>query len=100
MKNVDLTKFLIEALEYFKYQIKSGKCTMDEIESIASFISKELDARGTIKDFAEFYGQSESNVRNVISRRPIPSCQKPRRQVTYGLGWFSSQVPNSWRHNR
>lgn len=41
-------------------------------------------------------GQSESNVSNVISRRPIPKSQKPKRRVYYNLAFFSKLIPKSW----
>lgn len=99
MKNVDSVKMLVELLDYMKFQLLSGACTKEEIDSMARTLSRELNVRGSIRDFAEFYGQSESNVRNVISRRPVPESQKPKRQVTYRLGWFSTLIPNSWKHN-
>lgn len=57
---------------------------------------KNVDIGPVIKDMAEFYGQSESNVSNVISRRPIPKSQKPKRRVYYNLAFFSKLIPKSW----
>lgn len=90
-------KLLINVCDYLKSQLEDeSECSMEEIESIAKIASRELDARGTISDFAKFYGQSESNVKNVIGRRFIPKDERPKRQVTYRLGWFDRMKPKSW----
>ena len=70
---------------------------MKRIHDIAS---KELHVQATVDDIAEFYGQSRSNVSNVLSRRPIPKSKRPQRRVMYDLGWFATLVPESWRRKR
>lgn len=91
-----IKKVLLDILDYLRYQVEEDKCTVGEMKSICHLVMRELDARGTAKDFADFFGQSEGNVKNVISRRNIPSDKKPKRRVMYHFGWFAEQVPNSW----
>lgn len=95
MDKSKVKRYLKDVLSFMEYKIDHDECSLDEMVSIAEAISKSLDVRGTIKDMSEFYGQSESNVRNVLNRRPMP--EKPVRQVTYRFGWFASMVPSSWR---
>lgn len=90
-------KILLTILDFLRYQVDNDKCTSEEMKSILDTVSESMIVSATIKDIAEFYGQSESNVSNVISRRPIPKTQKPKRRVYYNLAFFSRIVPNSWR---
>lgn len=78
-------------------QVEDDECTPDEMDSIMRFVVENLQTRGTVKEFAEFYGKEESAVRNVLSRNYIPKKDKPTRRVTYRLGFLMSIMPNSWR---
>lgn len=91
-------RIIEDGLEFYLFKLRRDECSVEEIKAVADIIARDLDARGTIKEFADFYGQSESNVRNVINRRYIPEEEKPERNtVTYRFGWFASMVPSSWR---
>lgn len=95
MKNV-----IIDILDYLKYQVKNDKCTTQQMQRIADLAKEELHMQGTLEEIAEFYGQSRSNVSNLISRRPMPKSKRPQRRVLYDIGWISSLVPESWRRKR
>lgn len=95
-----MKKAILEILDFCRYKVVNDKCTPEELKSFYDIATKELDIRGSVSDLAEFYGQSRSNVSNVISRRYIPGKEKPKRQVTYRFGWFASIMPESWKRNR
>ena len=92
---MNIKRVILNILDYLRYQVENDKCTSDELKSILEMVSESMEISATIKDMAEFYGQSESNVSNVISRRPIPKSQKPKRRVYYNLAFFSKIVPKS-----
>ena len=90
---MNIKKVILNILDYLRYQVENDKCTSEELKSILEMVSESMEVSATIKDMAEFYGQSESN---VISRRPIPKSQKPKRRVYYNLAFFSKLIPKSW----
>ena len=92
---MNIKKVILNILDYLRYQVENDKCTSEELKSILEMVSESMEISATIKDMAEFYGQSESNVSNVISRRPIPKSQKPKRRVYYNLAFFSKLIPKS-----
>ena len=93
---MNIKRVILNILDYLRYQVENDKCTSDELKSILEIVSESMEISATIKDMADFYGQSESNVSNVISRRPIPKSQKPKRRVYYNLAFFSKIIPKSW----
>ena len=92
---MNIKRIILNILDYLRYQVENDKCTSEELKSILEMVSESMEISATIKDMAEFYGQSESNVSNVISRRPIPKSQKPKRRVYYNLAFFSKIIPKS-----
>lgn len=92
-----MKRSIIGILDYLRYQVENDKCTEEQMKKIHHFASKELHTQATLDEMAEFYGQSRSNVSNVLSRRPIPRDKKPQRRVFYDLGWFSTIIPDSWK---
>lgn len=97
---IDVKKRLIDLLEFFAKQVEEDECTIDEMESAFKVLTREINARATVKELSDFYGQPEANVRNVLSRNYVPGKDKPVRRVTYHLGRFISAVPKSWKHLR
>lgn len=85
---------VIRILQFLQWQIKEGKCTDEELESIHKVLAKELKIDATIEDLAEHYGQSQSNVRNVIHRR---MTEKPKRKVLFNFLKFSQIIPEKWK---
>ena len=64
---MNIKRVILNILDYLRYQVENDKCTSDELKSILEMVSESMEISATIKDMAEFYGQSESNVSNVIS---------------------------------
>lgn len=91
---IDSADYLIEILEYYIYKLKGGKCSKEEIDSTTRLIQGNMKSYGTISDFAEFYGKSESNIRAEISRKLIA---KPKRVLLYPFHAFQKVVPEKWR---
>lgn len=94
MKNQFLKNMLIETLDYYRYKVINDECTADDMKSIFKAISNGVICDTTIKDLAEFYGQSESNIRNVLSRNIV---KKPKREVLYNFFDVSKIIPKRWR---
>ena len=94
-----MKKVILEILDYLRYQVDNDKCTAEELRSIYESTSESLKVSATIEDLAEFYGQSKNNVSNVLSRRPIPRHEKPKRKVYYNFAFFRTLVPKSWRRS-
>lgn len=92
-----MKKAILEILDYLRYQVDNDKCTAEELRSIYDMTSETLKVSATIDDLAEFYGQFKNNVSNIISRRPIPQSEKPKRRVYYNFSFFRTLIPKSWR---
>lgn len=95
-----MKKYILDIIDYIRGEVENDRCTAEQMQKIADFGKEELHAHATLDDIAEFYGQSRSNVSNIISRRPIPKERKPQRRILYDFGWFASIVPESWRIKR
>ena len=87
-------KLVLEFLDFLKYKVENDLLSMDDIDSIARAIKQDLKIVATCDDLAAFYGQSNGNVRSLISRRMI---QKPQRRVYYSFNAFSKIVPEKWK---
>lgn len=94
---MDAKKFILNTLDYLKYQVENNLCTMEEIESVLDMLYKTLNVVGTVEDFAKYYGQKEANVRNVLSRKVLA---KPKRRVFYKFLPFLKNVPDKWLKNK
>lgn len=90
----DASEYLIEILEFYIYKLKGGKCTTEEINSATKVLQENMEIHGTISDFANFYGVSESNVRANIARKLFA---KPKRVLLYPFHKFMKIIPDSWR---
>lgn len=86
-------RLLLELLDFLRYKVDNDLMTMEDIESLARVIEEHLPLLGTADDFARFYGQSEQNVRTLISRRYIG---KPKRRVYFSFNQFRGLIPKSW----
>ncbi len=90
----DASKYLIEIFEFYIYKLKTGGCTMDEVNSATEAIENNMKITGAIKDFAKFYGKPESQIRATIARKLLA---KPKRVLLYQFHEFMKIVPDSWR---
>jgi hypothetical protein len=92
-----MKELLLNLLHYWEYQLTNDKCTVEEIQSVANLALNNLDVDATAKDMADYFGQSESNVRNVVTRNFCGNKNKPKRKVYYNFAWVLKVMPKSWR---
>lgn len=90
---MNVNKFLIETLDYYKQRIENDSCTMEELNSIFNTLMENMEIHGSISDFAKFYGVPENQVRATISRKLIA---KPKRKLLYPFQKFLKIIPESW----
>lgn len=90
---------VLNILDFLRNKVDNDECTAEELRKFSDIATKELNTNATIDELSEFYGQSRSNVSNVISRRLIPKDKKPKRRVYYNFAWFNSIIPESWKRN-
>ena len=90
---MDAREELIEILDFYKYKLKHGGCTMAEIDSATRALKENMEIDGTISDFAKFYGVPENQIRATISRKLLA---KPQRKVLYPFHKFAKVVPERW----
>ena len=55
---MNIKRVILNILDYLRYQVENDKCTADELKSILEMVSESMEISATIKDMAEFYGQS------------------------------------------
>ena len=91
---------LLNILDFLRYKVDNDQCTAEELRKFSDIATKELNTSATIDELSDFYGQSRSNVSNVISRRPIPKDKKPKRRIYYNFAWFNSIIPDSWKREK
>lgn len=90
-----MKKYLIEILDFFKYKLENDKCTDEDMREAFKLLQAGVVCGATIKDIADYYGQSESNVRNVIARK---STSKSKRVVLYDFMHISKIIPKGWKY--
>lgn len=88
---------LLDILDFLRYKVETDQCTAEEIRKFSDIATEQLDTLATTKEIADFYGESESNVRNVLARRYIAKEQKPKRKVYFSFNLFSKIKPQSWK---
>lgn len=87
---------LLEIIDFYRYKIDNDKCTSEDMMAAFNLLHDNAVSEATIKEIADFYGQSESNVRNVVSRK---SVSKPKRAVLYNFIDVTKIIPKSWRRS-
>lgn len=92
-----MKEIVLELLDFLKYQVKNDKCTNEQLRNIYEVANEKIQVSATVDDISQFYGQSRSNVSNVLSRRAIPDKYKPKRRIYYNFTFFQRLVPPSWR---
>ena len=88
---------LLDILDFLRYKVETDQCTAEEIRKFSDIATDQLDTLATAKEIADFYGESEGNVRNVLARRYISKGQKPKRKVYFSFSLFSKIKPQSWK---
>ena len=91
---MDINKHLSEILRFYQYKVDNNLCTVEEMNDALKALESNMEIHGTISDFANFYGVSESNVRATIARKLFA---KPKRVLLYPFHKFSKIIPDSWR---
>ena len=76
------------------YDKRLDDCTMSEAKSFYRMLVENSELNGSIKDFAEFYGVSETSVKATISRKLFA---KPIRCVLYPFHKFRLIRPSRWK---
>lgn len=91
--NNPFKRALLDILDFLKYKVDTNGCTPKEMQAAFRILSEQTITQATTKDIAEFYGQSNSNVRNIISRWGI----KGESKRYYNFAELQEYVPKSWR---
>lgn len=86
-------KMLLEIIDFYREKIINDKCSEADMRSVFKMLSENAIGDVTIGELAEYYNQSESNVRNVLSRNYIG---KPRRKLLYNFMKVIKVIPKTW----
>ena len=86
---MDAKELIQLTLEFYKYKIDNNLCTMEELQSVADMLQRNINIMGTAEDFAKFCDTSESNVRSIINRHVV---EKPKRRVYYPFLSFIKNI--------
>ncbi|MBD5367248.1 MAG: hypothetical protein HDR82_09690 [Bacteroides sp.] len=92
-----IKQVIIDILDYMKWEVMNDRCTPEQLRSIHDSIVREVAVEGTADDLAEYFGKRKENVRNVLSRSPMP---RPKRRVYYCVRSFMRFMPRTWRLTR
>ena len=88
---MDVKELINMTLDFYRYKIENNLCTMEELQSVADLLKRNLEIYGTAEDFAKFCDTSESHVRQIISRKVI---DRPKRRVYYNFMKFIENIPD------
>lgn len=91
-----MKKYLLEILDFFRYKLENDNCTDADMRKAFEVLTSGEICDATIKDIADYYGQSESNVRNVVSRKAVPK----KRILVYDFRNIASLIPDKWRNRK
>ena len=91
-----IKKTLIEILDFYRYKMDNDKCTSEDMKAAFELLRGNAVSEATIKDIADFYGQSESNVRNVVTRKAVPK----KRILVYDFKNIASLIHDKWRNRK
>ncbi len=89
-----IKNILLDMIDFYRYKIVNDKCTSEDMKAAFELLRDKAVSEATIKDIANFYSQSENNVRNVVSRKVM---SKPKRAVLYNFFDVANIIPESWR---
>ena len=93
MKENLIREAFAETLNFLAFKIRKGAMTISDIDSISAILKSEVCVLVTVKELAEYYGQSEDNVRHIIHRKV---AKQPIRRVYYDFLSFQKAVPSQW----
>ena len=87
---------LAEMFDFLAYKVRHDAMTTDDIRAVLAVLESGGGVKATAKDLADFFHQSEDNVRHILHRNYM---KKPTRRVYYDFGSFRDVVPKKW-HER
>jgi len=87
-------EIILLTLDFFRDKVENDRCTPAELRNVTDAFAGQLRSEASIDELAEFFGQSSSNVRNLICRR---YAGKPRRRVFYDFFKFVQIIPQTWK---
>ena len=90
---IPVKRVILEILDYLRYQVENDRCSMEELRSIETTLSHNLDIECTAKDLSERYGQSVNNVHNALHRNTMP---KGKHRTLYNFTKFIPFIPKRW----
>lgn len=93
----EIRETLDDCLELMQHKLRRGKLTAGDLRALLDMLVGGGGVSATVADLAEFYGETETNVRSVIKRRVVG---KPRRRVYYDFLEFWRVVPRMWHERR
>ena len=82
-----------ETLDLLAFKIRHGSMTAGDIEAIVNLLKSEVCILVTVKELADFYHQSEDNIRHILHRKV---ASPPVRRVFYDFLSFQKSVPAKW----
>lgn len=91
-----IPRLLVEILDFYKHKINKGDCTDEDMQTAFSLLTEEVVSQATTAQIADFYGQSPSNVRNVLSRYGVSGESKRY----YNFAKLQKFIPKSWRESK
>ena len=77
-----------------EYKVRNGVMSFDDVQSLVTLFEVNGGIKATTSDLANYYHQSEDNVRHILHRSFMP---KPIRRVYYDMFSFAKNVPSKWR---
>lgn len=88
-----IKQVVLDILDYLRWQVVNDRCTPEQMRSIHDSFVGNIAVKATADDLAEYFDQRKENVKNVLSRAPLP---KPRRRVYYSFTSFVKCLPKTW----
>ena len=82
-----------EVFDALAYKVRHGSLCESDLRAIHSLLRSGCGVSATAQELAEIYGQSEDNVRHIISRKVLAP---PTRRVYYDFSAFADAVPAKW----
>lgn len=95
----NIKKVLLAALDFFRAQVENDACSLDEMRSMLEVIVRDIRVMASAEELSDFFGQSASNVRNVLSRRIIPAHSR-ERVMRYDMRHVLRIIPERWMQHR
>ena len=89
---MDEKEIIRQTLKFWLFKLDENSCTIEELRSL-SHAAEQLNAIGTVEDFAKYCDKPEQQVRNVINRKVL---DKPKRRVYYRFLPFIKNIPDKW----